>query len=703
VNAWIIAQWGMRFLIVLLVALPGLGTAGRPRNVTFYHISDQHYGAKAFDPAVLRRTIDAMNSLPGTPYPASIGGTVGVPRGVIMTGDLTDSGLPVQWSDFVADWGFTGKEGRLGFPVYEMAGNHDGAPSTRPGDSGYVRRQIILRNRDRIGIVHKSANGLHYSWDWDDVHFVCLNEYTGPENDQRYPGNPAFNRKKEDYGNPAEQSLQFLAEDLASQVGTGGRPVILAQHYGFDDFAFHPWGEKASWWTEEHALRLWETLEGYNVMAILSGHDGSEAAVEWHGILNQHMDDPARFGVYHITDRRMTIAKRNSATGAWEETGRRSTRASSSLPPELLQGPYLIYSGDPAKMTVAWRCKSNVACNILWGDDQFHYEDGNVKVLPYDRSNHLYRYTFSGLPADTGVKFTIEINGRYAPGMFYTPPAADSTRVKFMAYSFTPANPAGMDRLYKAMYERIYEDPAYHTFLLQTGDFVAGDARLQDWDRQFFSRDPQSRHARYVQSRLPVMGTVRSPAALAGKILPYPFKEDGYYAFDYGPVHVVMLDAGRNCAPDSPQYRWLKTDLESTRSAWKLILTGGQAREGTPIQQLIQPLCEAYGVDVCFAGQKAAYARTEVHGTRYIAAGGQSVQNSSANKASSPGDLHYCTITVDGDALTFQALRHDGTRIDSFSMRDIRGLEELPAAPGARSVNSSNPQGRGQAFPAPRR
>jgi cytolysin (calcineurin-like family phosphatase) len=28
--------------------------------------------------------------------------------------------------------------------------------------------------------------------------------------------------------------LQFLAEDLASEVGDSGRPVILMQHYGFD-------------------------------------------------------------------------------------------------------------------------------------------------------------------------------------------------------------------------------------------------------------------------------------------------------------------------------------------------------------------------------------------------------------------------------------------------------------------------------------
>jgi hypothetical protein len=679
VNSPFVIRGGTWILIAAFGALMGWGWAAGSRDITFYHISDQHYGAKNFDPAVLRKTIEVMNRLPGTPYPAEIGGTVGVPRGVILTGDLTDGGQPSQWADFIADWGLSGTEGRLRFPLYEMAGNHDGPPSTRAGDLGYIRRQIIMRNQTRVGVVNRSPNGLHYSWDWGDVHFVCLNEYAGPESDQRYPGSPSFNRKKEDYGNPAEQSLQFLAQDLSSQVGAGGRPVILVQHYGFDDFAFHPWGEKASWWTEEHALRLWEVLEGYNVIAILSGHDGSEAAVMWHGILNQHMDDSVRFGVYHITDSKMTVAKLNSATGIWEETGQQFVKANRSLPPELLQGPYLIYPGDPTKMTVAWRCQSNVACNLLWGDDQFHYEDGNEKVLPYDRANHLYRYTISGLPADTGVNFTLEINGKYAPGMFYTPPVVEAAKVKFMAFSFSATDPADMDTLYGAMYDRIYEDPACHTFLLQTGDFVTDPTRLRDWDRQFFARAPQSKYARYVQSRLPVMGAVRSPAGLNRKILPYPYHDAGYYSFDYGPVHVVMLDPANNCAPGSAQYQWLKTDLESTPQRWKLLLTGGLPSRGRPAAgsqflPSIQSLCETYRVDLCFVGQQGGYAQTEVRGVRYINAGIPAIRRAGAslvNPGFARSDLHYCTITIDGDTLTFQAIRPNGEIVETFSKKNF--------------------------------
>ena len=61
-------------------AAPGGATGAQP-EVTFLHISDQHYGAKNFDPPILKATIDAMNQLAGTPYPDAVGGVVGTPRG----------------------------------------------------------------------------------------------------------------------------------------------------------------------------------------------------------------------------------------------------------------------------------------------------------------------------------------------------------------------------------------------------------------------------------------------------------------------------------------------------------------------------------------------------------------------------------------------------------------------------------------------
>ena len=150
-----------------------------PADVTFLVGSDPHYGESVTAAAANRAAVDLMNGLPGASWPESLGGgLVRTPRGVIMLGDLVDDGEAPDaaevWSMYEADYGVAG-EGRLAFPVYESAGNHDGDPA------GPVGRAIAARTRLRPGLAASSDDGWQYSWDWGGVHFVHLGLYSGPE------------------------------------------------------------------------------------------------------------------------------------------------------------------------------------------------------------------------------------------------------------------------------------------------------------------------------------------------------------------------------------------------------------------------------------------------------------------------------------------------------------------------------------------
>jgi hypothetical protein len=84
----------------------------------------------------------------------------------------------------------------------------------------------------------------------------------------------------------------------------------------------------------------------------------------------------------------------------------------SSLPPELLQGPYLVDGGSVSEMTVCWRMSTNQTCTLKWGSSNFKFEKGSVNVTPYDTVNHLYKYTITGLNAVTpgdSVQYTLKI------------------------------------------------------------------------------------------------------------------------------------------------------------------------------------------------------------------------------------------------------------------------------------------------------
>src|SRR5262249_12276737 len=173
-------------------------------DVTFLVVSDTHVGFQYPDdvsklpadavahPSGLEvdnlALIASVNRIAGRAYPERVGGVVGKPRKLIITGDLTEWGRKHEWEHFVALYGLTGGESPLKLPVLEMIGNHD-----RNDNGPWVGDQVAKRHGGRF-----------YSWDWDDLHLVSLGEA------------------------PDDEGLAFLARDLA--VFENDVPIVLFFH-----------------------------------------------------------------------------------------------------------------------------------------------------------------------------------------------------------------------------------------------------------------------------------------------------------------------------------------------------------------------------------------------------------------------------------------------------------------------------------------
>ena len=281
----------MRKSILLLLAVL-LTVAADARDLTFFVVSDTHYGRNLVGDRTVPLLVEKMNHLPGAHYPAIISGTVGKPRGVIHIGDITQSGKQVDWEHFVRDYGLTGSDGRLAFPVYETFGNHDGE-ADHP-----VRNGIRERNKHRIGLTAVSENGLHYSWDWEGIHFVNCGICPGTT---KQPYDP-------------EHSIEFLESDLKKSVGTSGRPVLTMHHFNV--------GSGSSWWSDEWQTQYYDQIKGYRVIGILHGHTHKANIYQWKEIDIYHpphfvQEAPKDTGtvmhgffVFHITDNLLTVAER---------------------------------------------------------------------------------------------------------------------------------------------------------------------------------------------------------------------------------------------------------------------------------------------------------------------------------------------------------------------------------------------------------
>jgi cytolysin (calcineurin-like family phosphatase) len=246
-------------LMILLV-----GMSARHDSFFFLVVSDSHYGKS--DRAKNIATVARLNRMEGAGLPGWLTGKVGKPLGVIHCGDVLDSPSDSAYRMFEEDYGLTG-EARLKMPVYETFGNHDG------GLAQTVRQATIRRNPMRPGLAAISENGLHYSWDWNGVHFVNLGSYPGNEWIDSCGWCHYF---KDPFREPL-YSRNFLRHDLARNVGASGRPVVLVQHYGWDDFS-------KLWWTRPDMDSLAEVIRPYHVIGIFHGHSHAVEHRTWNGI-----------------------------------------------------------------------------------------------------------------------------------------------------------------------------------------------------------------------------------------------------------------------------------------------------------------------------------------------------------------------------------------------------------------------------------
>src|SRR3990172_8316222 len=97
-----------RTTLILLTFCITLGW-GAHADITFFVASDSHYGLKQWESNEKpnKKAIHDMNSLPGVAYPLFGAGVVSTPKGVVVTGDLTDSGTLLNWYGWWLLWSWS--------------------------------------------------------------------------------------------------------------------------------------------------------------------------------------------------------------------------------------------------------------------------------------------------------------------------------------------------------------------------------------------------------------------------------------------------------------------------------------------------------------------------------------------------------------------------------------------------------------------
>ena len=268
---------------------------------------------------------------------------------------------------------------------------------------------------------------------------------------------------------------------------------------------------------------------------------------------------------------------------------------------------------------------------------------------------------------------------------------------------------------WEALAQTAYNNNKDASLFINMGDLVDNGYDLSQWNAWFNAVTPMIENIPFA----PVMGNHETYTLEWQVGAPTPYLtffnlpgggsdlQKGYYSFDYGDVHFTVLNSQTDeLAKFNPnlmaeQLEWLRNDLASTQSKWKIVLMHKDVLryaftdrpnnfdpatvQFTPWAEQLMQVFDEFNVDAVLTAHLHTYRRRvplknftpDASGTTYILTGvAGSVRYANlwqrnpadAALAPQPEDANYLTLEKTANSLTFKAFLPNGTEFDSVTI-----------------------------------
>ena len=374
----------------------------------------------------------------------------------------------------------------------------------------------------------------------------------------------------------------------------------------------------------------------------------------------------------------------------------------------LLRGPYLQQVGHD-RAAIAWTTREPGSAEVRFRlgtatstvTARTRLFRASATGLAYDFYQH--EAWLEGLSPSTTYTYDVFVAGTDATGSsdtFRTAPRTGSGTVTFVAFGDSGTGSTPQRQLASRLAADAFD------FAVHTGDVVygisagTGSAGYRQYDEWFFGI-----YAQWLRSRpmFPSIGNHDNEVA-AGQayrdvfLLPvngasgsYPDHAERYYSFDYGPVHVAVLDtetAFLDPGRQADQLDWLDADLAGTPQPWKVVVfhrppysSGAAHGSDLAVRAAFAPLFERRGVQLVLTGHDHDYERSKPlreHApdgkpVTYIVSGGGgaglTAVGTSTWTAVASSVFHYVRVSAGtGCSMSVHAVAIDGGTVDRFSI-----------------------------------
>jgi acid phosphatase type 7 len=345
----------------------------------------------------------------------------------------------------------------------------------------------------------------------------------------------------------------------------------------------------------------------------------------------------------------------------------------------LLAGPYLM-GPEPGQMVVQWEIQGpkDSAIILLLADGTEGRHAG--QLMPADQLTRkllgrVYRVVLADLEPCTRYRYRLvpfELETTHA---FRTPPRPGeycSAPVSIAVIGDTRSHPT---RHAKVVNEMLPHQP---DLVINTGDVISYARRIDQWHEFFGVARPLLADAPLALAPGNHEGYEDEPfgAAMMERYFGLPGRSGvGHYSFDYGAVHVVILDPYWGRPLSDKGKRWLRADLAAVpKDRFKLVAIhtplysfGRHKVYSTAIG--LREVMKEYGVHAVFSGHSHTYEHFLADGTHYLTLGGGGASFHEPNMQVIPEEQHlllnsgkfhhFLLIDVDSEGLRMRVFNTD--------------------------------------------
>jgi predicted phosphohydrolase len=340
---------------------------------------------------------------------------------------------------------------------------------------------------------------------------------------------------------------------------------------------------------------------------------------------------------------------------------------------ELNADPYVQNTQQNAA-TLLWRTSEPSSGIVRYGTE----DDDTVEISVPASKRHEVELT--DLQPATAYSYEVEWGDREVDGTFSTAPDANST----VRMGVIGDSGSGSGDQFRVAEQLQASDP---DIVLHTGDVVYRRGALCHYGQKFF--DP---YGDLIDS-VPVYPAIGNHDLMAGRGSAYletfslrANNEEGselYYSFDYGPVHIAVIDSEFYAEDDdveiARQREWLRADLSDSNLPWTVVVThrppfsSNEKKMSHDLRDDLTPLFEQLGVDLVLSGHAHSYERFDpMNGVSYIVTGGGGAGlhgiEPGPDTAVALKKHHFVQIDASPDSLRIAAIDENGDRIDRFDI-----------------------------------